>query len=282
FLRQGHQVWTLARHAPKRPMPPGAEFLEWDGRTAGGWAKVINEVEVVLNVAGKSLASWPWTAATRREFRESRVHAGQAITQAIAQAAHRPRVLVQSSGINYYGLSGETAEESTPPAGDFLARLTVDWETSTRPVEDMGLRRVITRSAVVLARGGGLLPLMALPIRLFAGGRLGRGKQAMPWIHIEDEIEAIHFLIDRADARGPFNLIAPQPTSSDSFMRRLAKALKRPYWFPAPAFLLRLILGRMSVLITDGRYSRPMRLLELGYNFRFPTIEEALSDLYAR
>ena len=123
---------------------------------------------------------------------------------------------------------------------------------------------------------------MALPVRLFVGGRFGNGKQAMPWIHIDDQIGAIRFLMENPAAKGPFNLIAPQMTSNAEFMRTLAHVLQRPYWFYFPTFLLRLALGEMSVMITEGRYSKPEHLFEIGYNMRYPKLEEALSDLFEK
>jgi uncharacterized protein (TIGR01777 family) len=121
---------------------------------------------------------------------------------------------------------------------------------------------------------------MALPVRLFAGGKFGDGRQAMPWIHLADEIGGLRFLLENENARGAFNLIVPQPTSNADFMKAIAKALHRPYWFHVPGFLLRLVLGEMNVLLTEGRYSQPKRLLELGYPFRFGRLEDALADLF--
>jgi uncharacterized protein (TIGR01777 family) len=282
LLGDGHEVWALSRNPEQESAVPGFHIVTWDGRTATGWGDLVNEMDVVVNLAGKSLASWPWNKTTKQEFRDSRIDAGNAITDAIFAAAQRPKVLIQSSGINHYGLRGDLADETTPPEDDFLAQLTIAWEDATAPVEELGVRRVIIRSAVVLAKDDGMLPQMALPIRLFVGGRLGTGKQAMPWIHIADEIGAIRFLIDHESASGPFNLSAPQPTSSNQFMRALARALKRPYWFPTPAFLVRSVLGEMSVLVLQGRYSRPSRLLDLGYNFQFPALEPALAEIFAQ
>jgi uncharacterized protein (TIGR01777 family) len=280
LLTDGHQVWILSRAPQKMSVRPGIHLVGWDGRSDAGWGHLVNEMDAIVNLAGKSLASWPWTAATKQAFWDSRIQPGEALVTAIHKATRRPRVLIQSSGINHYGLHGDLADESTPPADDFLARLTVAWEASTRPVEDLGVRRVITRSAVVLARQGGLMPLMALPVRLFLGGPLGTGQQAMPWIHVDDEVNAMRFLLENEQANGPFNLIAPHATSNAEFFRTLARALRRPYWFPTPAFLLRLILGGMSSLILDGRFARPKRLLELGYTFKFPRLEDALSDIF--
>jgi uncharacterized protein (TIGR01777 family) len=174
------------------------------------------------------------------------------------------------------------ADEWAPAADDFLAQLTVKWEDATAPVEELGVRRVVTRSAVVLAGRGGLFPLMTLPVRLFFGGKLGDGSQAMPWIHLADEVRAMKFLLEKEEASGAYNLVAPAPTSNVDFMRAIASALHRPYWFHVPKFLLRLALGEMSVLVTEGRYSQPKRLLEQGFEFNFPQLGDALQNIFAK
>ena len=241
---------------------------------------VINEMDAVVNLTGFGLEHWPWTKRQKQKFVDSRVLPGLALVSAIQNAARRPRVFLQTSGINRYGLRGEgIADESTPPADDFLAQLTVQWEDATKSVEELGVRRVIARNAVVLARKDGLFPLMALAPRLFFGGKFGDGKQAMPWIHLADQTNAMRFLLENENARGPFNLISPEPTSNAEFMRAVAKALHRPYWFHVPKFLLRLVLGEMSVLLTEGRYSQPKRLIELGFQFQFGKLEDAMEDL---
>ncbi|MGC8855638.1 MAG: NAD-dependent epimerase/dehydratase family protein, partial [Anaerolineae bacterium] len=155
LLADGHQVWILSRAPQKMSVRPGIHPVGWDGRSDAGWGHLVNEMDAIVNLAGKSLASWPWTAATKQAFWDSRIRPGEALVAAIQKADRRPRVLLQSSGMNHYGLHGDLADESTPPADDFLARLTVAWEASTRAVEDLGVRRVIIRSAVVLARQGG-------------------------------------------------------------------------------------------------------------------------------
>jgi len=270
-----HQVIVLTRRAPKN-----SSQIQWDGKTTEGWGYIVNEVDAVLNLTGFGLEHWPWTPQQKRKFLDSRVLPGLALASAIKDASHRPSVFLQISGVNRYGLRGEgTADESTPAADDFLAQITVHWEAATQPIEDLGVRRVIVRTAVVLSGRGGLFPLMALPVRLFAGGKFGDGRQAMPWIHLADEVGAMRFLLENENARGPYNLIAPEPTSNATFMKIIAKVLHRPYWFHVPVFLLRLVLGEMSVLLTEGRYSQPRRLLELGYSFKFPGLEDALVDI---
>ncbi len=279
LVETGHNVWVLTRQK-ELPATLGVRLLHWDGRTTEGWGPRINEMEVVIHLAGKTLASWPWTRAKKRLFFESRARTAHALIEAIRQAQRRPRLFIQQSGINYYGLQGETADENTPPAADYLARLLVDLENAVRVMDELGVRRVTLRSAVVLARRGGMLPMMALPVQLFVGGPIAGGRQATPWIHLQDWVKAVHFLIDSDNASGAYNLISPTSTSSAEFYSSLARVLHRPYWFPAPAFILRTILGQMSVFILCGRTVRPARLLESGFKFRFAKLDESLSDIY--
>ncbi len=278
LLTDEHKVFILTRGSH---VPAGAQAVQWDAKTTSGWGHLVNEMDVLIHLAGKTLASWPWTKTTKRAFLDSRIFPGLALAQAILEATRRPSIFIQQSGINHYGLRGDLADESTPPADDFLAQLTVQWENATKSVEELGVRRVVIRSAVVLAKDGGLLSLMALPIKLFAGGPLGDGKHAMPWIHIHDWVGAVRYLIENENARGVYNLIAPTPTSNAEFNRVLANVLHRPYWFPTPAFLLRTLLGEMSVLVLEGRFAQPKRLIESGYRFQFEGPREALADLYS-
>jgi uncharacterized protein len=274
----GHEVWILTRRKPLRP-----NEIQWDGCTPNGWGARIREMDAVVNTTGYGLEHWPWTKAQKRRFLESRIIPAGALASAIESSTNRPSVFAQISGINHYGLrGGEMTDEATPPGEDYLAQLTVQWEAATQRVEELGVRRVVARSAVVLDAHRGLFPLMALPVRLFVGGPLGDGKQAVPWIHVADQARALCYLLENENARGVFNLIAPGVTSNAEFMRAIAKALKRPYWLPTPAFILRLVLGGMSALVVDGRYSVPKRLLKIGFRFQFPTIDTALADLFER
>jgi uncharacterized protein (TIGR01777 family) len=170
--------------------------------------------------------------------------------------------------------------EATPPGTDFSGRLATEWEASSQPVEELGVRRVVTRTAIVLSSEAIILQLMSLPTRLFFGGRMGEGRQGVAWIHLEDEIRAFRYLLENESATGAYNLAAPNPVSNAEFMRTVARVLRRPYWFHTPAFLLRLALGEMSTMLLDGQLVRPTRLLRDGYQFRFDGIEAALRDIW--
>ncbi len=280
LLADGNKIWILTRSPEQAILPLGCTAVGWDGRTAQGWGELVNEMDAIVNLAGVNMSAWPWTGKRKQSFWNSRVWAGQAVAEAVRLTKKRPAALIQSSGINHYGLRGSLADESAPPADDFLARLTVAWELSSQPVEELGVRRAVIRTSVVLSRDNIIMKLMELPVRLFVGGRLGSGEQTFPWIHIADEVRAIRFLLTEERARGPFNLIAPDSVSNTEFIRALARQLKRPFWFPVPAFLMRLVLGEMSTMVLDGRPAQPKRLLEAGFEFKFPTLDSALLDLY--
>lgn len=271
----GHEIVVLTRRRPRT-----SNEMRWDGRTVGQWAKLLEEVDAVVNTTGYGLEHWPWNRAQKQRFEDSRVQPGLALARGIAAAERRPKVFLQISGINYYGSIGAgIADESFPAAADFLAQLAVRWEAATQPIEALGVRHVVARCAVILDAKGGLFPLMVLPVRLFAGGPFGNGQQAVPWIHVEDAVGALQFLLGNSQADGAFNLIAPQATNNTEFMRAAAAALGRPFWFRTPAFLLRAVLGEMSTLILDGRLARPRRLEESGFKFKYPTVESALANL---
>ena len=230
--------------------------------------------------AGATIGQFPWSARRKNILLHSRVDAGLALAQAFQRTSKKPKVLIQSSGVGYYGAhEREPLNEDALAGSDFLALLAAEWEASTKIVDSLGVRRVITRSAVVLGNKG-ILPLMALPVRMFAGGPLGNGQQGVSWIHIDDEVRAVRFLLENEKARGVYNLAAPNPLSNEDFIRFMARALNRPYWFPAPAFALRALLGEMSTLLLDGQFVIPQRLVNLGFDFKFESAFDAFKDLF--
>ncbi|HMV28339.1 MAG TPA: TIGR01777 family oxidoreductase [Anaerolineales bacterium] len=277
LLADGHKVFILSRTDKKRS---DVQIIKWDARTPDGWGHLVNEMDVVIHLAGRSTSAWPWSAANKKSFEDSRILPGLALAQAIQAATRRPSLFVQVSGINHYGLQGGLADETTPPGDDFLAQLTVKWEAATQSVEGLGVRRLVLRTPPVLSRDNVIMKLIALPVQLFVGGPIGSGKQPFPWIHIKDWVSAVRYLMADESARGVYNMIAPSQTSLADFTKILANVLHRPYWFPVPAFLMRNVLGEMSVLILEGRFSQPKRLLESGYTFQFPGPREALTDLF--
>jgi uncharacterized protein len=261
-------------------MPPGVKPVAWDGMTAEGWGPLADGAGAIVNLAGENLAAGRWTKARKARIWQSRMNAGRAVVEATRQAEAKPQVIVQASGVGYYGPRGdEPIDESEPAGTGFEADLARAWEPSTAAVEEWGVRRVIIRSAAVLSMQGGALPPMVLPYRLFVGGRHGSGRQWLSWIHLADEVEAIKYLIVHPEARGPYNLSAPEPLPNREFVRTLGQVLRRPSWFPVPAFVFHILFGQMASVLLDGRRAVPQRLEALGYRFRLPTALAALQDL---
>ncbi len=277
----GHEVTVLSRNPEQAAgLPHSVRVEQWDARTAGDWCYLVDDADVIINLAGENIASGRWTAKRKRLILESRLNSGRAIVQAVESATYKPRVIIQASGIGYYGPCGsEEITEEMSAGRDFLAQLAMEWEASTSPVEAWGIRRAIIRTGVVLSTKGGALPRMSLPFRLFIGGRLGSGQQWLPWIHIADEVEAIRFLINSESASGPFNLSAPNPLTNKDFGRILGLQLSRPAFIPIPSFVLRFLFGEMATLLLYGQHAVPQRLLQLGFSFKFPEAESALQDI---
>lgn len=282
LVGSGFDVTVLTR-SPARHQPfasEGVKLQEWDGESAEGWGHLVSQVDAIVNLAGAGIADGRWTTSRKEQIRESRVRAGQALVTAMRDADTVPNVLIQSSAVGYYGPADDRIlDEQASPGTDFLARVCVDWESSTEAVASMGVRRVVIRTGVVLSAEGGALPRMTLPFRLFAGGPLGSGKQYFPWIHIADEVAAIRFLLEREQASGPFNLAAPNPPSNREFVRDLGQVMGRPSLMPTPSFALRFLFGEMSTVLLDGQRAVPSRLQEAGYEFIFPEPVAALRDL---
>jgi len=276
----GHEVVVLSRDPGKvKGLPAGARAARWDGVTAAGWADLLDAETAIVHLAGESIAAGRWTEERKRRIRDSRVRWGEAVMAAIQAAPTRPRALLQGSAVGIYGPGGdEVVAEGHPAGSGFLAGVCRDWEASTAGAEALGVRRVLLRTGIVLAAEGGALPKMTLPIKLMVGGPLGDGRQWLPWIHLADEAGAIRFLLE-GDARGPFNLSAPNPATNRELTRAAARVLHRPALLPAPGFALHLVLGEMADMLLNGQRAVPRRLEEAGYRFRFPDLEPALRDL---
>ncbi len=288
LLNDGHEVIIFSRRPAARGQgwPADIQFQAWDPDQPEGWAHQVDGVDAVINLAGESIAGTGlvparWTEARKQRIVDSRVRSGQALVQAITAAARKPAVLIQASAVGYYGQATGDAElsEDSPAGDDFLGRTCQLWEASTADVEAMGVRRPVIRTGVVFSKEGGSLPLMVLPFRLFIGGRLGDGRQWLPWIHIEDEVNAIRFLLQNEEATGPFNLTAPTPITNRELSALIGRILHRPSFFPVPELALRLLLGEIATLVVDGQRALPTRLLALGFTFKYPDPYYALRDL---
>jgi uncharacterized protein len=273
---RGYEVVVLSRSS-------GPGRVQWDGRTVGEWAQVIDGAHAIVNLTGRSV-NCRHTRENRREILESRVNSVRALGDAVARAKTPPQVWVQASGIGYYGDAGDRLlDEKSPPGGDFMAEVCVQWESAFEQLPLSSTRQVVLRLGVVLGRDEGALPLLTKMTRLFAGGAAGNGRQVMSWIHIADVVRIILTAIDEPQLTGIFNVTAPHPVTNSEFMRELRRALHRPWSPPVPAPFVRAgawLMGSTGELALLSYRAVPQRLLDAGFTFEFPTLPEALRDIY--
>lgn len=277
----GQEVLILSRRGGESPAA-GCRVEIWDGRSPGSWAASVDGATAVVNLAGEGIADGRWTARRRARLLASRVDPTAALVAAAAAASRPPATFLQGSAVGWYGDRGDEELTEEAPAGrGFLAGLARQWEAASAPLDGLGVRRLVLRTGVVLAREGGAFARLLAPFRFGLGGPLGSGRQYFPWIHLADQVGALRFLLVRPDVAGVVNLVAPQAVRQGEFARTLGRALGRRAWLPAPASLMRLALGEMADVLLAGQRVVPARLLAAGYAFRFADLDSALADLLA-
>jgi uncharacterized protein (TIGR01777 family) len=279
LVKDGHTVCRLVRPGTvvKNEMNDGFQ-VAWNPATGElGGAGV--GADAVVNLAGASIADGRWSPARKSVLRSSRIDTTRALVDALAKMNARPRVLVSASATGFYGNRGdELLTEESLPGNDFLSSLAREWEAEALKTEAIGIRVVLARFGIILARDGGALPRMMLAFRYFAGGKIGSGQQWMSWISLEDVVEILRFSLEHAEVRGPINVISPQPMQNAKFTRTLASVMHRPALFPAPAFALRLVLGEMAdALLLSSQRVLPQKLEKLGYRFLHSDLSSALA-----
>lgn len=285
LVEHGDEVIALTR-SPTRAqglLGDAVRSIKWDGCSARGWASLADGAGAIINLAGENISRRRWNRSVKHAILQSRLDAGRAIVQAVEVASVKPKVVIQASGVGYYGSRGdERVDESWPSGDDFLSDVACQWEASTKAVEEVGVRHAVIRTGAVLEKEGGVLPRLLLPFRLFLGWWPGGGQAWFSWIHRDDEVEAIRFLIGNDEACGVFNLTAPEPVKVRDFCRLLGHITGRPAWLPVPGFALRLLLGEMAeVLLLSGQRALPRRLQEAGFHFKYPTAATALKAILA-
>jgi len=282
LVEQGHLLTLLTRSRSPAPLLPGQTWVTWNPESAGDWQRTLDAADGVINLAGEPIAGKRWTAAQKREIRSSRINTTRALVTAIGKAEIKPKFLLNASAIGYYGARGdEVLTEESVPGNDFLSNVCAAWEQEAEQAALYGLRVFRLRTGIVLGNGGGALAKMVPPFKLFVGGPLGTGTQWMPWIHLEDEIGLIQFLIENHHARGAVNATAPNPVTMKEFCNTLGGVLHRPSWAPVPALALRVLLGEMAEILLASQRVIPAKAQSLGYQFKYPTLLEALSALLA-
>lgn len=284
LIGSGHTVVVLTRNVQGGTIspPPHLHVEYWDGKSAGVWQRQIEDADAVINLAGESLGARRWTRSRKRVLVSSRLEPTTALVNAMEVSRTKPGVFVNASAVGYYGpVDVGHVVEGSPSGDDFTSTLCVQWEQAALAAQALGVRVVLLRSGIVLDPRGGALQKMILPFRLFAGGPLGSGDQWLPWIHKEDEVGAICFLLEHEGVSGPVNLAAPESVTMRMFCRSLGNVMKRPSIMRVPSFVLRALLGEMAEIVLAGQRVVPEKLLQMGFKFRFPELNDALNDLMA-
>jgi uncharacterized protein len=280
--RSGHTVCRLIRPGTKHEAAQSSDGFDvpWDPATGELGGAAVG-ADAVVNLSGASIAGGRWTSGRKKLLASSRIDTTRALVTALSRTAARPRVLVSASAIGYYGSRGdEVLTEGSSAGNDFISELAKEWEGQARKAEALGIRVVLARFGVVLTKEGGALPKMTRPFRLGVGGKLASGQQWMSWIALPDAVGALKFSLENGDARGPVNLVSPQPVRNAEFTATLAKALHRPALFSAPSFALRLALGEMAdALLLVSQRVIPQHLEKLGYSFRNPDLPATLATI---
>lgn len=277
---QFHDLTLLSRRPPAEVNVTKKQWFAWQPGFRGEWEKAVDGADGIINLAGEPIAGKRWSAAQKEILRSSRIDATKSLVNAIANAKVKPKFLINASAVGYYGPHGEElVTESTGPGQDFLSRLCIEWEAEANKAASLGVRVALVRTGIVLAKGKGALAKMVPPFKMFVGGPLGWGQQWMPWIHIEDEIGLICFLIDNDGARGAFNASAPNPVTMAEFSKILGDVLNRPSWACVPPSVLALIVGEMADILINGQRIVPEAVLKLGYNFKYLNLADALRSL---
>lgn len=257
------------------------KLIRWDGKTPDNWQNYLQGDYALINLAGEPIAGGRWTQKQKEKIINSRIEAAQALTKAIESADIPPKVVIQASATGFYGQHPEQefTEESSPGSG-FLSEATQKWEEAANQIKEKNIRMPVVRTGVVLSMESGALPQLLMPFRFYAGGYIGSGKQWVSWIHIRDEIKAIKFLLENENADGIYNLTAPQPVTMKTLARTAGKTLGKPSWTKAPAFILETFMGDMAKeMLTHGSKVMPQRLLNEGFHFDYPELNQALSNL---
>ncbi|MFZ6688347.1 TIGR01777 family oxidoreductase [Undibacterium sp. SXout11W] len=274
---QGHQLTVLSRRSQQVSTLCGAGVLAMSSLDE---YQTDTHFDAVINLAGEPIVDTRWSESRKQILRQSRIDLTEGLMQKMREASSRPQIFLSGSAIGYYGDGGDVIlSEQAEAGGDFGAQLCVDWEAAAMAAAAMGIRTCILRTGLVLDSAGGMLQKMHLPFSLGLGARIGNGYQWMSWIHIDDYVAILLFLLQHKSAAGCFNMVAPEPVTNRKFTRLLALALRRPVIFVTPAFLLKLVLGEMSELLIGGQRVIPAKISALGYQFKHPSLLPALTDL---
>jgi len=275
----GHEVVRLVRH--ERSF--ATLEVEWHPNQGSIDVQHLEGFEVVVHLAGESIASGRWTDEKKRAIRDSRVKGTRLLSETLARLSRRPSLFISASAIGYYGNRvDELLTETSSPGDDFLSSVCVEWENAAKPAAEKGIRTINTRFGIILDAHEGALAKMLTPFRMGAGGRVGNGRQWVSWIALVDVVNGLKFLIEDKSVSGPVNFVAPNPVTNEEFTKTLGRVLSRPTLFPVPVFGVRLAFGEMAdALLLSSQRVEPGVLQDKGYLFNWPTLEAALRHILA-
>lgn len=281
LLESDHQVIVLAKHPPSAALRGKIKFFQWEAMKEEPPLQAVDNVDAVLHLAGDTIFGF-WTKERKRLILQSRELGTRNLVSAIEKASLKPQVLISASAVGYYGDRGEQIlTEENPPGKDFLAETCKVWEEEARRAEAFGLRTVQIRTAPVLG-GGGLLKKILPSFLLGLGARFGSGNQWFSWIHLEDIVRVYVFCLQTHSLSGPVNACSPNSIRNKDFVNMLATAIRRPAFLSIPPFLLKLVFGDMANVILASQRVFPQKLLEAGFQFRFPDLGGAVEDIFRK
>jgi hypothetical protein len=279
LISEGHKVTILTQPlGSAKTKRGGLAYLDGNPTIKGKWQESVKEHDVIINLAGASIFS-RWTPEQKKILRESRIETTRNLVSALPADASKITIF-SASAVGYYGFhEDEELIENMAVGNDFLARLAYDWEQEALRAQDKGSRVVITRFGIVLGKNGGALGQMLPLFKYFLGGPLGNGRQWFSWVHMHDLVEAFIFLLQHPEINGAVNLSSPEPVRNVDLGRAIGKILHRPSFMPAPGFMIKLILGEFGSVLLKGQRVIPRRMLDAGFKFKYPNIEEALKSI---
>lgn len=274
---KNHQITVLTRNRKRatKKLPAGIDFIESFDALPN-----LEPIDIVINLAGHPIANSPWFAKVKQAILDSRIKLTNELIEALSKLAQKPKCFISGSAIGYYGVHEEKSFIETDEAGEgFAAELCKNWEEAAQKAKTLGMRLCLIRTGLVLGEGG-LLQRMRLPFKLGLGGKLGHGKQWMSWIHMQDYLNIILTCIENEALEGAINATAPNPVTNQEFSKTYASVLNRPAFMPMPAFVLKTAFGQMAQeLILSGQRVIPQKLIELNFQFNYPSLKDALSEI---
>lgn len=272
---RGHKLLLASRKEPTKP-----NQIKWTIDHGFAEPERLEGVDAVVHLAGESISALRWSEEKKRAIRDSRVFGTRSVVEAMAKMERKPKVFIAGSATGIYGDRGdEEMTESSRPGDTFLSEVCEEWEAESLKAEELGIRTVLLRTGIVLAKDGGALATMLTPFKLGVGGVVGSGRQYMSWVSLDDEVGAIVFALEHEEIHGPLNVVAPNPVTNQEFTKTLGDVLYRPTILPLPTFAVDLIFGEMGdALLLDSTRVVPKRLIDAGYEFKYTNLKPALEN----